>query len=195
MKITYTEDPLATIVLLDPVEQEVFRQKIKVEVLEWALFGAEYHLKKDPPEVEKALKELNTEYHAGEEVNKRVDEMLAHYIEELKGYHVGDCTCVACSCSKCHAESILGIDTIKGLGKHPGHKIASVFSRWDPKTKEHSLPPVSIDDALEALRTYEPKADWPGWEAHTERWKEEGRQAYEWLLNYKKVFLEGANGT
>lgn len=190
MKITYAQNPLATTVELDEHEIEVFRLKLKLEMLEECILGAQYNLgmnpyAKDKMDIDAAKRDL--EYDE-DKTNERVERRLKHYLEELKGTHVGDCTCVAMSCSKCHAESTLEIDTLKPFpGKHPMHHIASAFSRWNPHTKQHDGPEVSIDEALEKLRTYKPTATWAGWEAHADRWAKEAKSAYEYLLNYRNT--------
>ena len=154
--------------------------------------------------IEEATKELDPAYwcdDAESKLDKRVNELLEHYLEELKGSHIGDCTCFAMSCSKCHAESKLGIDTIKGLGKHPGHKIQSAFSYKEGGVwKERSL-----DEALALLRDYDPtptsSAGWEkvgGFTQYVPRWKEEAAFAYKWLLAYRNEHfpagVDGASG-
>jgi len=211
MKITYNKNPLKTTVELDDHEKEVFRLKIKVKELEEDLSSASIYL--DPKNaswvmnstprrpqghtLETLIEEVRKDYldmdymfgEKGEEhsLDKRVDMLLEHYLEELMGWHVGDCTCVPCSCSKCHAESILGIDTIKGLGKHSAYKVDSAFGKDNEKT---------IDEALESLRNYDPKPTGPGWdklggyEQYVPRWKAEAASAYEWLLNYRNTHFK-----
>jgi hypothetical protein len=204
MKITYTPNPLRTIVELDEQEIELFRLKIKIEQYEDMIFSAHFALTsrlKDmgslkaitvESAIEEATKELDPAYwcdDAESKLDKRVNELLEHYLEELKGSHIGDCTCFAMSCSKCHAESKLGIDTIKGLGKHPGHKIQSAFSYKDGDVwKERTL-----EEALALLRDYDPTpASTSGWDKvggymqYVPRWKEEAAVAYKWLLAYRK---------
>jgi hypothetical protein len=140
--------------------------------------------------IEEATKALDPAYWCEDDnkLDTQVQELLDHYIEELRGSHLGDCTCFAMSCSKCHAESTLGIDTIKGLGKHSAHKIQSAFSYKEGDVwKERTL-----DEALAILKDYEPKptsgSGWDkvgGFEAHIPRWKAEAKVAYEWLLAYQ----------
>jgi hypothetical protein len=214
MKITYTPNPLRTIVELDEHEQEIFKLKIKISELEEAMGSASLYLdpknagwimnksprRPDGHTLESLIEEVRKDYldmdyfytdETPSGIDKRVQELFEHYIEELKGSHIGDCTCFAMSCSKCHAESKLGIDTIKGLGKHPGHKIQSAFSYKEGDVwKERSL-----DEALAILGGYDPKqtdpdtdAAWAkvgGFEAHIPRWKAEAKAAYDWLLAYR----------
>lgn len=190
MKITYTPNPLNTIVELDEKEVELFRLKLRIELLEEAVFGAQYHLgmnpyAKDTFDVEAAKRDLRYDE---EKADARVEQLLHHYLEELKLPHLGDCVCFAMSCSKCHAESLLGIDTLKPFpGKHPMHHVASAFSRWNPETKQHDRPEVSLDEAIEKLASYKPSASWAGWEAHADRWAREAKSAHEYLLNYRNT--------
>lgn len=105
---------------------------------------------------------------------------VADYTQELLSKHIGDCTCVPCSCTKCRAESMLEIDTIRGLGKHSSYKIDSAFSGG-----------ASIDEAIHRLEnyqpTYDPNSKWPrsDWEQHVPRWIEEGKRAHAWLVAYR----------
>ena len=205
MKITYTPNPLRTIVELDAQEVEILRLKIKLGEYEDMIFGAHFALNDRLQDmgslkaytVEQAMaeakKELDPAYWCDDDnrLDKRVDELLQHFLEELQGSHLGDCTCFAMSCSKCHAEDKLGISTTKGLGKHAGHRIQSAFSYKEGDVwKERTL-----DEALELIRTFDPKpADagndpaWAkvgGFEAHIPRWKAEAKVAYDWLLAYR----------
>lgn len=202
MKITYHKNPLCTTVELDDHEKEVFRLKIKAKELEDIAYSAYFtlthhdwhnaNISKSKPRtledtVNEAVKELEPEYWLeGDDgkkskLDERVDALLQHYIEELQSSHVGDCTCVPMSCSKCHAESILGIDTVKGLRKHSAYKVDAAFGKDNEKTME---------EALESLRNYDPTATWEGWEAHAPRWKKEAEAAYEWLLNYRNTHFK-----
>ena len=201
MKINYHPNPLRTTIELDEHEKKELWYKIVIDEYKWAIIGAKVKLEGIPsldktPNIEEAIKELRVDYffnegeYEGKGVDARADEMLAYYIEELQGWHCGDCTCVPCSCSKCHAEDLLEINTIKGLGKHSAYKIDSAFSDGkdeNGKNKQHT----DINRAIEYLKNYEPKADWNGWEAHVPRWKKEAEHAYNWLVEYKnKHFAE-----
>lgn len=179
MKIEYARNPLASTVKLDERERVLFWHKVKLQELEDALFSMKWYLTEgnnfDPA---KALQS----YPGDVLTDEWVDGLVEHYLNELQGQHCGDCISVASSCSKCHAEEILGIDTIGPLGKHPSHYLASAFMYRDDNQWKHRSP----EEALEWLRTYEPHAKWEGWEAYADKWKEEANKAYEYLLAYNK---------
>lgn len=190
MKITYNKNPLWTTVELNETEQKELWYKVKIKEMEELLFEAYFNLRDGKHyDLDKARKAVEPDYYmTGEEgdennIDKRCDEMVQWYVSELKGNHVGDCTCVACSCLKCHAEDLIGINTIKGLGKHSAYKIQAAFGKNNEKT---------IDEALDYLKKYNPQKG-AGWERFSQadfdqyvpRWKSEARHAYDWLLNYK----------
>lgn len=206
MKITYTPNPLNTIIELDEHEQEVFKLKLRIHELEEDLGSAAVYL--DPKNaswvmgptprrpqghttetlIEEVLDHyLDTEYmygegkYEGKGLDARVNELFEHFMSELKSNHVGDCTCFAMSCSKCHAESLLGLNTIKGLGKHEGHKIQSAFSYREGEVwKERSLA-----EAMAYLR--ESNLKWQtstDTSPHAPRWKAEAGRALAWMEAY-----------
>lgn len=188
MKITYTPNPLCTTVELDEHEKKELWYKLKIEGMVDKLFTVHYELKckekRGGPDMERIAEAVDPSYYLGNAernpVDRRADELLEHYLEELQGRHVGDCTCFAMSCSKCNAESLLGIDTIKGLPKHSAHKIGEAFSYKDGDVwKERP-----ITEALAYLRNYDPKPSWAGYEAHVPRWRAEVKVALEWLEAY-----------
>lgn len=193
MNITYAQNPLATVVELDDHDRAILRLKLEIEDLEDKIVSAEYDLKKG--KIDEARAELDYSWMDGEKKaarEARFAEMVAYYEAELRSYHVGDCTCVACSCDKCHAEVMFGIDTTKGLGKHAGHKIACAFGKDGAR---------SIDEALAYLRDYDPQpqagreeawAKLGGWAQYVPRWKAEAAEAFEWLKHYKAERLEHA---
>ena len=133
MKMTYTENPLATRVELDEAESCMLWHIIKAKELEELLFEVHCHLDPRHLDVNKARDDADLTYILGDDDNvpsgleQRVNTLHAHCMAELQSYHVGDCTCVPCGCSKCYAEDLLGIDTVPGLGKHAGHTILRLF--------------------------------------------------------------------
>ena len=133
MKMTYTENPLATRVELDEAESRMLWHIIKAKELEELLFEVHCHLDPRHLDVNKARDDADLTYILGDDDNvpsgleQRVNTLHAHCMAELQSYHVGDCTCVPCGCSKCYAEDLLGIDTVPGLGKHAGHTILRLF--------------------------------------------------------------------
>ena len=97
---------------------------------------------------------------------------------------MGDCTCVPCTCYRCLVESMLGIDTIKGLGKHEANAVQGAFCKDGKKTIEEAIA------TLEADKEYIKPATWPdsvGYEIHIPRWESERKRATEWLKKYKEV--------
>jgi len=192
MKINWNENPLMTTVDLDEHDKKILWYETMIEQMHWQVVGAHFHLtRKDEPEIEEALRDLAYESHYNEEgdtkgspLHKRCDELVEYYVEALQGPHVGDCTCVAASCDKCHAEDLLGINTIKGLGKHEAVKIHSAFGEYMRPWKRKR----TLNQVIEYLENYDaarkpPK--WDGWEAHVGRWNAEAKDACEWLKSYK----------
>jgi hypothetical protein len=191
MIINWDKNPLHTTIELDEYEQKELWYKIKIAEMEELLFNTHFYLQEGKYfNLEDARKQANASYYLSDDDNKRsdldqrCDDMLKYYLIELQSFHSGDCTCVACSCSKCHAETLLGIDTIKGLGKHSAYKIDEAFGKHNEKT---------IDQALDSLANYDvvragswlkyPKEDF---DQHVPRWKEEAKLAYQWLKQYKQ---------
>jgi hypothetical protein len=194
MKINWNKNPLRTTVELDEHEKKEFWYKIKIEEMEESLFAAHFSLQEDKYfDLERARKHVDAKFYCvndneRSELDQRCDSMLECYLNELNGWHVGDCTCVACSCWKCHAESLLGIDTIKGLGKHSAYKIDSAFGKNNENT---------IDQALENLLNYNPVRDgeWlklpkSMFDSNLDRWRSEAKSAYNWLKKYKEDHLD-----
>lgn len=196
MKITYNKNPLYTTIDLDEKEKKELWYKIKISEMEELLSSAAFALEEKYFDLEEAKRAVNTDYYYPENDNeqpnldKRCDMLLAHYLEALKSYHVGDCTCVPCSCEKCHAEAFLGIDTTKGLGKHSANKINGAFGKDNTRT---------IDEAIESLSTFvinpenytgEAWKKMGGYEQHVPRWKAEQEAAHAWLITYKNEHFQ-----
>lgn len=193
MKIIYNKNPLLTVVELDENEKKEFWYKIKIKEMEELLFSA-HHFIEDPKHQDSAKKYLEPSYYMSEDgksqLDERCDELLAIFLADLGGIHSGDCTCVPASCTKCYAESILGIDTIKGLSKYSANKINTAFGKDNEK---------SIDEVLDSLLNYKPiisaqeQKKWDnigGYDKHLPKWQLDAQKAYDWLLNYKKEYLD-----
>ena len=50
--------------------------------------------------------------------------------------HEGDCTAIACSCVRCHAEQILDVDTTRGLGKRALRMVPGILERFPDGYKD-----------------------------------------------------------
>lgn len=207
--IIWHPNPLRTVVQLDEHERIVLRLKLEIERLQDRMgsadldldpeWRAKHHADRTAEEaIAAARRTLNCgfsiygEPHGGKTFAQNLDELLEHYVTELVGTHDGDCTCVPCSCSKCHAEHLVGVNTTEGLGKHPGSRIKSAF--WRPKGQ----PERTLDEAIERLRDYEPVMHdgWPGgtedFQKHVPRWRAEAKHAHEWLVAYKAAHFPDA---
>jgi len=202
MIISWGRNPLATKVTLDKKEVEILRLKIRIEELQDLMFSAHWALTtkvgdlQGAPttevDLEGARSSLDPNYYLeekGASLDARVNELLAHYLEELNSKHFGDCTCTACSCSKCRAEDMLGIDTIKGLDKYGATKVEAALSQGR-----------SYPEAIAWLENYDPgepslSSGWTkrgDWEAHLPRWRAEAASAAVWLKAYQEAHPEVA---
>ena len=194
MKINWQPNPLHTTVDLDERDRQVLRLKIKIERLTDLLGEAAFHIKEgehyDLSRVREAVAYETwcaDDDEPEHDFNKEVERFLSYAVDELTtGVHCGDCTCVPCSCTKCWAEDLLGINTIKGAGKHSLYKIDAAFGDKDGS--------VTIDEAIRSLENYAPtrneawiKSDPTGerWEACLPRWRTEAAHAVEWLKKYR----------
>ena len=120
----------------------------------------------------------------GDICNLSVDsEEVQYYISYLDTEHMGDCTCVPCSCLRCRVEEMLGIDTIKGLGKHQAYKVQGAFGKDGNKTIDEAIA------SLEQIPEYKKPDSWPdsvGYDVHIPRWESERKSAAVWLRKYKE---------
>jgi hypothetical protein len=110
---------------------------------------------------------------------RAIDRRAATCERELAESHCGDCTCVPMSCAKCYAESMLGVDTIAGLGKYPGAVVAGAFAGER----------TTIAEALAQIaKPIQPSWGMPAdWSPHMERWQQERRDATAWLEQYQRT--------
>jgi hypothetical protein len=187
MKIIWNENPLKTVIEIDERDKERILLFIQNEAyidilcnLDNAMNG---RYSKQEPLTD--LEKIKSKIEKWEEIcNMTIDCEEIQIIEsDLKGSHGGDCTCWPISCMKCYAESALGIDTLKGLGKHEAHAIMGAFG--ENRT---------IDDALRHLYKPTERTKLESWakfsqedyEKHIPRWEAERERALIWLKNYKE---------
>lgn len=198
MKITYHENPLRTIVELDEHDREVLWLKIKIEELQNRLFNVNFHLTEERYfDIEAAKRSSNPADYMQEDdqektaVDKRVDALFDAYVKELAGWHSGDCTCVPCTCMKCMAEGVLGVDTLSPFpGKQVLAKVDSAFLSYENGEKKER----SLSEALDYLRDHRISRQKPDawrttqeeYEKHIPRWEAEQARAYEYLKNHAK---------
>lgn len=190
MKITYNKNPLFTHIELNENEKKELWYKIKIKEMEELMSNASFYLQEGQYfHLDKAKKEIDPDYFLSDnnkssQLDKRCDQLLSNFIEELQSSHSGDCVCLPCSCGKCYAESLLGINTLPGLGTHEAHTINAVFNNNE----------VTLDQAIEHLSQFHINPDnfntenWKklgGYEQYIPRWKAEQERAHAWLLHYK----------
>lgn len=174
MKIIYHENPLTSKVELNHNDKKKLFSQIKQQEYKNLLITKQYKNK---------LQISNTT------INKNAHHTMLLYIDALLNNHQGDCTCVSFSCTKCAAEYVLDINTIKGLTKQCANKIHTAFNQHKD---------TSIEQAIQYLSTFSIDAEkfntkaWKdigGHEQYVPRWKQEQEDAHQWLINYQKNFL------
>lgn len=179
MIITYTQNPLASTVELNDLEKAILWHRVKIKKLEELLFQTHFYLSSTSLDIDRARKEADPDYYCPEIGRAPIDtgtgRDVAFYLEDLKEEHIGDCVCFPCSCTKCGAESILGIDTIKGLGKHEANLILKFFRQDSTRTAVQVL---SLIEEYEVI----PTQDWHL--PHVDRWIKERENAREWMIAY-----------
>jgi hypothetical protein len=57
------------------------------------------------------------------------DDLVQTLLEDLNFEHSGDCTAFACSCSRCYAEDMLGINTLP-VGKSIGYRMKGLYTHY-----------------------------------------------------------------
>ncbi len=184
MKIVYHENPLATQIFLDDQEKEIFKLKLKVKELEDFIYHYYFSVSDKHPTLndnERAAKNLEAWIKHQDENEDSAPHLYQYYIDELEsGVHFGDCTCVASSCCKCHAEFILGFHTTDGLHKHMGSQVQGAFNKV--KTLDEAIAllhnPITSDQADgEDKSWYTPEL--------LARWNKDRVKTVEWLINYQ----------
>lgn len=196
MNIVWAENPLLTTIEVDERDKEKLFLAIKCEQLIERLFSAHYSIAYSKKATVQSLAEIVDCVHYLDSggVNPLDDHckmLVDEYVDALRGPHCGDCTCVPCSCIKCHAEALFDVDTIAGLGKHQAYKVASAFSRGTDRDGNW-LPERSIGDAIVWLDNYKvdpSKYDLAEWGNHIERWQREAIDAAAWLRAYRDKYF------
>lgn len=138
MEIIWHPNPLRTRVVLDDRDKTLIKANLRIEELEEHLSSISFLSKyrNDPDKAERLEKLLPYDAWCYDEESEFVKRRFQWVVEELEtGTHCGDCTCMPASCGKCHAEELLGINTIKGIGKHELYKIDGLFMRMGRRTK------------------------------------------------------------
>lgn len=152
MKIIYEQNPLSSYFEMSEEDKKEFKDKLyKWHRYEWE----------------------ETE----ENAVKWTEHQYPYFIEALTSgeEHWGDCTKIATSCSKCHAEDVLGISTVDGLRNL--HYISGAFGK-----------DTTLDEAIERLsKDAEYNEDWH--KPHIERWEKERKAALESLIWYKGKYF------
>lgn len=194
MQIVWDHNPLKTRVYLTDQEKDILLLKVQkeelLEIVSHTYFilsdKATASIMKTDAYKKEVLEDISYESLYGKAVKYKEEakRMFGYYIDALeKEEHSGDCTCSPFSCIKCHAETLIGIDTIKGLSKYSALKIQGAFALHN-----------DIDKALNHLNTYRAHLDanppWEGWESYADRWETEAKTAAYWLSKYKAMVDE-----
>lgn len=149
MRIIYTQNPLCSYFEMSEQEKEEYKVKLYNYLVE------------DYEETE-------------ETATKWTEHQYPYFIEALTSgeSHWGDCTKVATSCTKCHAEDALGTSSTEGLKCF--HYISSAFGK-----------DTTLDEAIESLsKEAEYNEEWH--KPHIERWTKERQAALESLIWYRE---------
>lgn len=186
MKIDYHQNPFKTKVHLDERDRYTmliaYQNEQYINILcELDMWLEDKFPKREKPNLQKVLERVKK---WREICNlKEEDEDVQCFINAIDEEHLGDCICFACTCYRCYAESMLGIDTLDKLGKHEANKVLGAFGKDGDRT---------IDEAIEILekdKEYKKPDNWPdtvGYEIHIPRWEQERKNALKWLKEYKE---------
>ena len=188
MKINWNQNPFWTTVDLDDRDKRMILLAYQNEEYTNILCSLDMDINgKYNTEPLTDMEKIKEEVHKWESIcNLTVDSPeIMQYISFINETHFGDCTCVPCSCVRCWAEDMLGINTMKGLGKHQASKILGAFGKEGNRT---------IDEAIESLEqptSYIKTDAWKSftqeqYESHIPRWENERVTAIEWLKKYKE---------
>lgn len=90
------------------------------------------------------------------------DWVVKHIVEAVSEEHVGDCTCVPASCSRCHAESALGLNTFP-FSKHVGHALSEMaFQAYasEEDKAEHAKVVAELAEKYPSKMSQEDQSSW-----------------------------------
>lgn len=194
MRIEWQVNPLETRVFLDDADRKALRLAIRLDA---ALDAISYRDLRDraktPEDAERYaryVKDYDDVAFDEDGTSAETDTDVEMYEADLLGGHCGDCICFACTCTKCMAESYLGIDTIKGLGKHEAAKIDARFT--NTSTRPWSRLERTAAEVIEELSKPTPREKnehWKNstqeqWDACIPRWEAERARALAWYKRY-----------
>ncbi len=194
MKFEWSVNPLETVVFLDDADRKLLRVAIRLDAAINAITCRDLRDRAKTPEdaerYAKYLKGYDDVAFDEEEVSAETDKSVGMFEAELQGSHVGDCICFACTCTKCWAESLLGISTIAGLGKHEASKIDNCFT--DTSTTTWSRKTLTSAEVIEELSkpvSRTKNEHWKNspqemWDACIPRWESERATALQWYKRY-----------
>lgn len=186
MKINWNPNPFLTTVELDHYDKT--RILLAYQNEEYTNILCSLHMELEGKYTKQKLTDLEV---IAKKVSKWGDicnlKIESEEIQDLIGYldtpHMGDCTCVPCSCARCQVEEMLGIDTLGNLGKHSARKVEGSFGKDGNKTIDEAIA------SLEKIPEYIKPDTWPdqvGWDTHIPRWEKERESAVRWLKEYKE---------
>lgn len=162
----YNQNPLATEVHLDDRAVELLKEKILVSMLEEIVSGSFYALTHDGFfEARNRLQEYAYDDEPESEFRKQLTYRLEESVQALKDIHHGDCVAAPTSCMKCHAEELLGIDTLpENHTKNIGSQLNHIFDRVE-----------TIDEAISLAKIM--------------RWKTQNVSAEEYMESFFKYLF------
>ena len=181
--IEWAQNPLFTKVILDEGAQREFKLRHVLQRVIEDAYSAYFYLDTESEFYDTGKARAELDYIVKED---RPDVLAQRYhaqayLDSLQDRHCGDCCCIPCSCEKCHAEVLLGIDTLPGLSKYAAHYIALAFKEEGIKTAAQ---------AVTYLRNREITAS-PEHQHYLPRWRSQNEEAAAWLENYLNTNLKG----
>lgn len=189
MKINWNQNPFLTSVEIDERDEQMILVAIQNEKYTSLLCNLDMEL--DGKFNWPALTDLD-------EIKRQVDrwsaicnleidsEEVQMYIYGLSTPHMGDCTCVPCSCIRCQVEEMLGINTLQGLGKHQAYKVQGAFGKEGSKSIDEAInslnKPYTIENRSDSYRDYSEE----DYNNLLVRWNSERESAIRWLQQYRE---------